>query len=84
MTILATGGTGFLGSYFTRHAVQNGERVILLDRAIDRGCIADVPEKVTPVEGGVGDCDLVAKLMGDLGVGRIARICACNAYAGAH
>jgi dTDP-D-glucose 4,6-dehydratase len=34
MTILVTGGCGFLGSYFTRHVVldQGGDGVAVLDR----------------------------------------------------
>lgn len=72
MTLLITGGTGFLGSYFTRHAVAQGEDVVLLDRYADRGRIIDVLDKVTLIEGDVADNELVGKTIGDHGVDRIA------------
>ncbi|MET0241629.1 MAG: NAD(P)-dependent oxidoreductase [Sphingobium sp.] len=72
MTILITGGTGFLGSYFTRYAVNQGENVVLLDRYADRGRIADVLDRVTVIEGDVADFDPVAKILADHCVDRIA------------
>jgi nucleoside-diphosphate-sugar epimerase len=70
--ILITGGTGFLGSYFTRHAVAHGAEVVLLDRYADRGRIADMLDKVELLEGDVTDTDLVERLVADRGVDRIA------------
>ena len=72
MTILITGGTGFLGSYFTRYAVEQGADVVLLDRYADRGRIVDVLDKVTLIEGDVADADQVSKIIADHGVDRIA------------
>lgn len=72
MTILITGGTGFLGSYFARHAVAQGENVVLLDRYADRGRIADVLELVTLIEGDAADADLVGRIIADHGVERVA------------
>jgi len=74
VTILVTGGTGFLGSYFTRHAVleQQAKKVVVFDRYIDRGRIADVLDRVTLVEGDVGDFDQLNKVIRDHGVERIA------------
>jgi UDP-glucose 4-epimerase len=72
MAILVTGGTGFLGSYFTRYAVEQGERVVVLDRYIDRGRIADVLDQITLVEGDVADPDTVRALIEEHGVDRIA------------
>jgi UDP-glucose 4-epimerase len=72
LTILITGGTGFLGSYFARHVVAQGEDAVLLDRYADRGRIADVLGKVTLIEGDAADADLVGKIVADHGVDRVA------------
>lgn len=72
MKILITGGTGFLGSYFTRHAVAKGADVVLLDRYPDRGRIADVLDRITLIEGDVADSDLVGRTIAEHGAERIA------------
>jgi UDP-glucose 4-epimerase len=72
VTILVTGGTGFLGAYFTRHALQRGERVVVLDRYVDRGRIEDVLDQVVLVEGDVADTELVGAVIRDHQVDRIA------------
>lgn len=61
MTILITGGTGFLGSYFTRYCLEQGgeEKVIILDRYLHLGRIADMLPRVTIVEGDIADVGLV-------------------------
>ena len=72
MTILITGGTGFLGSYLTRYVVEQGEKVVLLDRYADRGRIAEVLDRVSLIEGDVADADLLGKIISDHSVDRIA------------
>jgi nucleoside-diphosphate-sugar epimerase len=73
VTILVTGGTGFLGSYFTRHAVlERGERVVVLDRYIDRGRIQDVLDQIVLIEGDVGDTDVVEAVMREHRIDRVA------------
>ena len=72
MNILITGGTGFLGSYFTRHAVAQGARVVLLDRYPDRGRIADVLDQVTLIEGDVADPEEMGRIVAEHRVERIA------------
>ncbi len=74
MNILITGGTGFLGSYFTRYAVAQGARVVLLDRYPDRGRIADLLDRVTLIEGDVADPDLIGSTIADHAVERIAHL----------
>lgn len=74
MTILITGGTGFLGSYLTRYALTAGrqERVVVLDRYLEKGRIADLLDRVTLIEGDVADEVTVAAAVADHGVSRIA------------
>lgn len=74
MTILVTGGTGFLGSYFTRYALQEGgeQHVVVLDKYVDRGRIADVLDRVTVIEGDVSDTATVQTVIEKYGIDRIA------------
>lgn len=72
--MLITGGTGFLGSYFARYAVAQGEDVVLLDRYADRGRIVDLLEQVTLIEGDVADPTLISKIIADHGVDRVAHL----------
>ncbi|MDR2857078.1 MAG: NAD(P)-dependent oxidoreductase [Novosphingobium sp.] len=74
MTLLVTGGTGFLGSYLTRHALGSGaqDRVVVLDRYPDRSRIADVLDRVTLVEGDVGDQGVVEEVFAGYGIDRVA------------
>ncbi|CAN7381240.1 NAD(P)-dependent oxidoreductase [Phenylobacterium sp. LjRoot225] len=74
MTILVTGGTGFLGSYFTRYALQSGgqERIVVLDKHLDLGRIEDVLDRTTVIEGDVADPETMRRAIADHGVDRIA------------
>jgi UDP-glucose 4-epimerase len=74
MTLLITGGTGFLGSYFTRFAIrdQGLDRVVVLDRYVDRGRIEDVLDRVMLIEGDVTDVDTVRSTIDDHQVDRVA------------
>ncbi len=57
MAIMITGGTGFLGSYLTRHLVQEkgvpGSELIVFDRYPNRERIAEVSADVTVVAGDI-------------------------------
>ncbi len=74
MTLLITGGTGFLGSYLTRYALREGgeESVIVLDRYADRARIASVLDRVTVIEGDVADEATVRAAIERHGVDRVA------------
>jgi len=74
MTLLVTGGAGFLGSYLTRYALTQGgqEHIVVLDRYPDRGRIADLLDRVTLIEGDVTDTDTVRSAIEDHGVDRVA------------
>lgn len=74
MSILITGGTGFLGSYLTRYTLREGgqSRVVVLDRYPDRARIADVLDRVTVIEDDVSDPETVRSAIADHDVERIA------------
>ncbi len=71
-SLLVTGGAGFIGSNFVRHAVEHtGAHVTVLDKltyAGDRATLAELPtDRVRLVEGDIADADLVDGLVGELG-----------------
>ncbi len=53
MAILITGGTGFLGRHLTRHLIQAGENVVILDAVPNRQAVADIADKVKVLQGDV-------------------------------
>jgi UDP-glucose 4-epimerase len=62
MTILVTGGAGFVGSHFVRAARDAGRRVVVLDD-LSGGPPAPLPEGVPLVRGDVGDRTLLRLLL---------------------
>jgi len=73
MTVLVTGGTGFLGSYFTRYALRDGgeSRIVVFDKYADRGRIEDVLDRVCLIEGDVTDPEAVRSVIENHGIDRI-------------
>ena len=61
MTILVTGGTGFIGSATVERLLAKGERVVVLDD-LYRGHRAAVDNNVPLYQGRVGDLALVARI----------------------
>jgi UDP-glucose 4-epimerase len=62
MTILVTGGAGYIGSHMVHALVDAGEPVVVLDN-LSTGFRFLIPASVTFVAGSTGDRDLVAKLL---------------------
>jgi dTDP-glucose 4,6-dehydratase len=54
--LLVTGGAGFIGSNFVRHALQHGHDVVVLDALTYAGVKENVPDDVSFVHGDI--CDL--------------------------
>jgi dTDP-glucose 4,6-dehydratase len=68
MNILVTGGAGFIGSNFTRFWVERhpGDRVAVLDLltyAGNRPNLDDVADRITFVQGDIGDFELAEQLL---------------------
>jgi len=60
MTILVTGGAGYIGSHMVHELVDAGERVVVLDN-LSTGFRFLIPGSVSFVTGSTGDRELVAK-----------------------
>ena len=80
-TILVTGGAGFIGANFARHAVASERRVVVLDAltyAGNRANLADLashPNHVF-VEGSIADRALVGRLLAEYRPGAIVNFAA--------
>ncbi len=64
MTVLVTGGAGYIGSHTVHALVDAGERVVVLDN-LSTGFATALPAPMLPVVGDVGDQALVAELIED-------------------
>ena len=62
MTILVTGGGGYIGSHMALELLDAGEEVIVLDD-LSTGFAWAVPNGAKFVEGDVGDQELVKQLL---------------------
>ena len=61
MTVLVTGGAGFIGSHMVLDLLDAGEKVVVLDN-LSTGFRWAVPDEAIFVEGDVGDRDLLRRL----------------------
>ena len=61
MTILVTGGAGYIGSVTTELLRSRGEHVVVLDN-LSRGHRGAVAPDITFYEGNVGDRDIIARI----------------------
>ena len=62
MTVLVTGGAGYIGSHTVHELVDAGERVLVLDN-LSTGFASALPKPMLPIVGDVGDQTLVAALI---------------------
>ena len=69
MTVLVTGGAGYIGSHMVLELLDSGESVIVLDN-LSTGFRWAVPANATLVVGDVGDQDLVRSIVRKHGVER--------------
>jgi UDP-glucose 4-epimerase len=62
MTVLVTGGAGYIGSHTVHALVDAGERVAVLDN-LSTGFAQALPAPMLPIVGDIGDQSLVASLI---------------------
>jgi len=75
MTILVTGGAGYIGSHMVYALVEAGERVVVLDN-LSTGFKWAIAQGVPLVTGETGDEALVARLIAEHGVSAIIHFAA--------
>ena len=63
MTVLVTGGAGYIGSHMVHHLLEMGEDVVVLDN-LSTGVKENLPVNSELVQGDIGDEALVARLFG--------------------
>ena len=66
MTVLVTGGAGYIGSHAVHELVDAGAQVVVLDN-LSTGFISALPRSVLSIVGDVGDQALVASIIEDHG-----------------
>ena len=75
MTVLVTGGAGYIGSHTVHALVDAGERVVVLDN-LSTGFAAALPRPMMPIIGDTGDQALVAALIDEHSVDAIIHFAA--------
>jgi UDP-glucose 4-epimerase len=75
MTVLVTGGAGYIGSHMVHMPVDAGERVVVLDN-LATGFDWAVAQRASLVIGDVGDQSRVAALIAEHGVDAIIHFAA--------
>ncbi len=75
MTILVTGGAGYIGSHMVHELVDAGEPVVVLDN-LSTGFRSLIPSSAPFVPGSTGDADLVGRLIVKHGVNAIIHFAA--------
>ncbi|TDR94683.1 UDP-glucose 4-epimerase GalE [Enterovirga rhinocerotis] len=75
MTVLVTGGAGYIGSHLVLALLDRGETPVVLDN-LSTGFAWAVPAGVPLVTGDMGDADLVARTIADHGIREIVHFAA--------
>ena len=75
MSILVTGGAGYIGAHMVLELLDAGETVVVLDD-LSTGVAAVVPENAVFVRGDAGDRTLVLRLIAEHGIEAIAHFAA--------
>src|SRR5260370_26836180 len=71
MSVLVTGGAGYIGSHMVIELIDGGEEVIVLDN-LSTGFACAVQPGVRIVRGDAGDAALVIRLIAEHGIDAIA------------
>lgn len=75
MTVLVTGGAGYIGGHMVLALLDSGEKVVVLDD-LSTGFASAVPEGVPLVIGDFGDMNLVDRLLQEHAIDAIAHFAA--------
>jgi UDP-glucose 4-epimerase len=75
MSVLVTGGAGYIGGHMTLGLFDAGETVVVLDN-LSSGFVWAVPESAKLIVGDTGDADLVARLIAEHRVDAVAHFAA--------
>ena len=75
MTVLVTGGAGYIGSHMVLELADAGEQVVVLDD-LSTGFRSSVPAAATFVQGDAGDGDLIRRVVDEHGIDAIAHFAA--------
>lgn len=75
MSVLVTGGAGYIGSHMVLALLDDGQEVVVIDD-LSTGFRDALPEAVSFVEGDVGDGGLVSRVCRDHGVSAIIHMAA--------
>ena len=75
MTVLVTGGAGYIGSHMVLELADQGEQVVVLDD-LSTGFSWAVPEEVPTLVGDMGDPALLARVIEAYGIDEIAHFAA--------
>src|ERR1700677_2806929 len=75
MSVLVTGGAGYIGGHMTLGLIDAGEKVVVVDN-LSTGFAWAVPEGVTLVVGDFGESELIARLLEQHEVEAIAHFAA--------
>lgn len=81
MAKLVTGGTGLIGSEIARQLVTLGEEVVVFDIALNRQRILEIEDKITLVQGDVGNFSEVMNVVKGYGVDAIFHMGSMLAFA---
>jgi len=76
ITLLVTGGAGFIGSNFVAQSVARGHRVLVLDALTYAGHKENVDKKATLVEGNILDRQLVSQLLREYAIDSVVNFAA--------
>ena len=65
MKYLVTGGAGFIGSYITKHLINHGDSVVVLDNLYTgkKKNLADIENKIEFIDGDIRDFKLLESIM---------------------
>jgi len=75
MSVLVTGGAGYIGGHMSLGLIDAGEKVVVVDN-LSTGFVWAVPEAATLVVGDFGDQELIARLIREHEVDAIAHFAA--------